>query len=57
MCSSFAHVLSQALRTIAGENESNQLKEAKQGVTDNSVASSLDYRETEINGKSACRLH
>lgn len=59
MCSPFDHILSQAsvlpdaIRTIPSENKNDQLKEAKQGVTDDSMASSLDYGEAAITGKSS----
>lgn len=59
MGSPFGHILSQrsvlpdASGTIASENENNQLKEAKQDVTDDSMASSLDYVEAAITGKSS----
>lgn len=62
MGSLFDHILFQtsvlpdANRTIASENENNQLKETKQGVTDDSMASSLDYVESAITGKSSKSL-
>ena len=62
MGSPFGHILSKRYvlsnpnGTIASKNENNQLKEAKQGVTDDSMASSLDYVEAEITKKSSKSL-